>query len=248
MENNELLRRAEDLRERCARSGSVTRTGFLTPAERMELEHWARRTADCRVLFFGGGADCERTVCFFLPDWLAEEDFDPAEELRAIRLTAHFGAPGHRDYMGALLGMGIGREWLGDIRVTENVAYIFCLPSVQRHLLSIEKVGRCGVTAEALPPAFVPAPERKVVQKSFSVQSLRLDAVVGGMFNLSRTEAARQISAGNVSINYQESLKTDFAVKENDIVSLRGAGKGRVTGTGGTSRKGRLFVYADIYQ
>ena len=72
--------------------------------------------------------------------------------------------------------------------------------------------------------------------------------VVGGMFNLSRTEAARQISAGNVSINYQESLKTDFAVKDGDIVSLRGAGKGCVTGTGGTSRKGRLFVYAEIYK
>ena len=128
------------------------------------------------------------------------------------------------------------------------MSYIFCMPSVQRHLLSIEKVGRCGVTAEELAPASVPAPERKVVQKSFSVQSLRLDAVVGGMFNLSRTEAARQISAGNVSINYQESLKTDFAVKDGDIVSLRGAGKGRVTGTGGTSRKGRLFVYAEIYR
>ena len=248
MENNELLRRAEDLRGRCERSGSVTHTGFLTPAERMELEHWARRTADCRVLFSGGRPECERTVCFFLPDWLAEEDFDPAGELRAIRITAHFGTPGHRDYMGALLGMGIGREWLGDIWVAENVAYIFCMPSVQRHLLSIEKVGRCGVTAEELAPASVPAPERKVVQKSFSVQSLRLDAVVGGMFNLSRTEAARQISAGNVSINYQESLKTDFAVKDGDIVSLRGAGKGRVTGTGGTSRKGRLFVYAEIYR
>ena len=55
-------------------------------------------------------------------------------------------------------------------------------------------------------------------------------------------------AAGNVSINYQESIKTDFAVKEGDIVSLRGAGKGRVTGTGRTSRKGRLFVYAEIYQ
>ena len=109
-------------------------------------------------------------------------------------------------------------------------------------------MGRCGVTAEALPPASVPAPERKRRQKSFSVQTLRLDAVVGGMFNLSRTEAARQISAGNVSVNYQESLKTDFAVKDGDIVSLRGAGKGRITGTGGTSRKGRLFVSAEIYQ
>ena len=128
MENNELLRRAEDLRGRCERSGSVTRTGFLTPAERMELENWARRRADCRVLFSGGRPECERTVCFFLPDWLGEEDFDPGEELRAIRITAHFGTPGHRDYMGALLGMGIGREWLGDIWVDEGTAIVFCLP------------------------------------------------------------------------------------------------------------------------
>ena len=248
MENNELLRRAEDLLARCLRSGVVTHTGFLSPAERYEIERWAARTPDCTAVFDGGRPECERTVCFFLPEWQETESFDASGQLRAIRITAHFGTPGHRDYMGALLGMGIGREWLGDIQVAENVAYLFCLPSVQRHLLSIEKVGRCGVTAEELAPSAVPAPERKVKQKSFSVQSMRLDAVVGGMFNLSRTEAARQISAGNVSINYQESLKTDFAVKENDIVSLRGAGKGRVTGTGGTSRKGRLFVYADIYQ
>ena len=248
MENNELLRRAEDLRERCERSGSVTHTGFLTPAERYALEQWAKHTADCRLVFDGGGADCERTVGFFLPEYLEAEYFDASEYLRAIRLTAHFGAPGHRDYLGALLGMGIGREWLGDVRVTENVAYVFCQPSVLRHLLSIEKVGRCGVTAEEVTLSEVPAPEKKVLQKSFSVQSMRLDAIVGGMFNLSRTEAARQISAGNVSINYQVSLRTDFGVKEGDILSLKGAGKGSITGTGGTSRKGRLFVYAEICQ
>ena len=225
MEKTELLRRAEDLRERCERSGTVTHTGFLTPAERYEIENWARRAPDCTAVFDGGRPACERTVCFFLPEYLAPEYFDASEYLRAIRLTAHFGTPGHRDYLGALLAMGIGREWLGDIWVRENVAYIFCLPSVQRHLLSIEKVGRCGVTAEDAALETVPAPERKVQQLSFSVQSMRLDAVVGGMFRLSRTEAARQISAGNVSINYQESLKTDFAVKDGDIVSLRGAGK-----------------------
>ena len=248
MEKTELIRRAEDLRERCERSGTVTHTGYLTPAERYEIERWAAHATDCTVVFDGGRPECERTVCFFLPEYLEAESFDGSEYLRAIRLTAHFGTPGHRDYMGALLGMGIGREWLGDIWVTENVAYIFCLPSVQRHLLGIEKVGRCGVTAEDAALDTVPAPERKVQQKTFSVQSLRLDAVVGGMFNLSRTEAARQISAGNVSINYQESLKTDFAVKDGDIISVRGAGKGCVTGTGGTSRKGRLFVYAEIYK
>ena len=53
---------------------------------------------------------------------------------------------------------------------------------------------------------------------------------------------------GMVSINYSLSDKTDTAVREGDILSLRGAGKGRVTGFGGNSRKGRLYVYTEIYQ
>ena len=92
----------------------------------------------------------------------------------------------------------------------------------------------------------IPAPERKVKQVSFSVMSMRLDAVAAGMFNLSRTEAAKQISAGNLSLNYSVTDKTDTPVHEGDVLSLRGAGKGTVTGTGGTSRKGRLFVYGEI--
>ena len=68
------------------------------------------------------------------------------------------------------------------------------------------------------------------------------------MFHLSRTESAKQISAGNVSLNYEQCLRADCRIKEGDVISLRGGGKGSVTGTGGTSRKGRLFVYADIYK
>ncbi len=243
----ELLRRAEDLARRCEKSGSVTHTSFLTPAERCELEGWAKHNALCRMLFHGGGKDCERCAAFFLPDWLEEESFEPSEYLCAIRLTAFFGAPGHRDYMGALLGMGIGREWLGDILVKDDLAYVFCLPSVQKHLLSIDKVGRCTVRAEAVALADVPAPERQIKEKRFSVQSPRLDAVVGGLFDLSRSESARQIEAGGVSVNYRECLKTDLTVREGDMISLRGKGKGRIAAIGGTSRKGRLFISGEVF-
>ena len=246
MEKDELLRRAEDLRERCERSGTLTATNFLTPAERLWLERWAKTAPDCRLVFSGGHPDCERTVGFFLPDYLEPEWLELGEHIRALELTAAFGAPGHRDYMGALLGMGIGREWLGDIWVKDSTATVFCLPSVERHLLSIETVGRCSVKAKAIALDAVQPIERKVKEKSFSVQSMRLDAVVGGLFDLSRTEAARQIAAGNVSVNYEVSVKTDSAVREGDILSLRGKGKGTITGTGGTSRKGRLFVYGEI--
>ena len=44
MENNDLIRRAEDLAARAARSGSITHTGFLSPAERYQLETWAKRS------------------------------------------------------------------------------------------------------------------------------------------------------------------------------------------------------------
>ena len=74
------------------------------------------------------------------------------------------------------------------------------------------------------------------------------DALAAGMFRLSRTEAARQIEAGNLSLNYAECLKCDAPVSAGDILSLRGAGKGRVSEIGGSSRKGRLFVTAEVYK
>lgn len=247
MERDELLRRAEDLSARCDRTGKLTHTGFLTPAERYELEGWGKYAAVPPV-FSGGRAGCERTAAFFLPYYMDEESFAPAEYIDAIAFTAHFGAPGHRDYMGALLAMGIGREWLGDIWVQNDCAYVFCMPSVTEHLLTLDKVGRCGVTAERIAPADIPDPVREVKEVSFSVMSLRLDAVAAGMFSMSRTEAAKHIAAGGVSVNYAECLKPDLALHEGDMLSMRGVGKGRLTGTGGTSRKGRLFVYAEIFK
>lgn len=247
MESNELCKRAEDLAARCERSGIVTTTGFLSPAERYELEH-RLHPADCTLVFHGGAADCERTMGFFLPEWTEAETLDVSEYIRAVKLTAHFGTPTHRDYMGALLAMGIGREWLGDIRVDGDGAYVLCRRSVAQHLTGIERVGRVTVTAEEIPLSLIPARKIEVKEKSFSVMSMRLDAVAAGMFDMSRTECARQIAAGNVSLNYSVCLRTDAVIREGDIISVRGTGKGKVSGTGGTSRKGRLFVYAEIYK
>ena len=247
MENNELLKRARDLAERCERSGTVCVSGFLSPAEQYELQT-RLGYIPCGLVFHGGGENCERAAAFFLPDYMTEDMLDLSEYLCAMKLKAYFGQPGHRDYMGALLGMGIGREWLGDIQVEGDTAYVFCMKSVLRHLLSIEKAGRYTVKASQVPLEEVPARKVETESLSFSVMSPRLDAVAAGLFHLSRTEAAKQIAAGNVSLNYGQCLKADCAVKEGDILSLKGKGKGSISGMGGTSRKGRLFVYGEIYK
>ena len=247
MENNELLKRARDLAERCERSGTVCATGFLSPAEQYEIQS-KLGFIPCGLVFHGGGENCERAAAFFLPDYMTEEMLDVSEYICAMKLKAYFGQPGHRDYMGALLGMGIGREWLGDIQVEGDTAYVFCMKSVLRHLLSIEKAGRYTVKASQVALEEVPARKVETESLSFSVMSPRLDAVAAGLFHLSRTEAAKQIAAGNVSLNYGQCLKADCIVKEGDILSLKGKGKGSISGMGGTSRKGRLFVYGEIYK
>ena len=248
MENSEFIKRIEDLCDRCERQSVVTATGFLTPAEQYELTRWAERRTDGGLLLSGGSEGCERQRAFFLPFWLSPEDLDLTEYIRAVRVEAFFGEPGHRDYMGAALGLGIQREWLGDIRILGTTAYIFCLPSVEALLIDeLSKVGRIGVKTTVCPLSDVPVPERKVRRVTFTVKSLRLDAVASSMFGLSRTAAAELIRMGAASLNYVPCEKADAPVKEGDVISLRGRGKGILSSVGGRSKKDRLFLEAEIF-
>ena len=244
-----LLRRAEDLADRCDRTGTVTSTGFLTPAEQYELQRWADGRADIKLRMDGGRDWCERKAAFFLPFWMEAEDFSAAEYLRVLHIRAFFGEPSHRDYLGAALGLGIQLEWLGDIQIGEKEAWMFCLPSVER--LLTEEFTKAGHTTIKVLPCLmeeVPEPERKVRRVSFTVKSPRLDAVASSMFGLSRTAAAELIRLGGASLNYSVCERVDAAVKEGDVISLRGKGKGVLTAFGGKSRKDRLFAEAEIYQ
>ena len=248
MENGDWLRRAEDLARRCERSDSLCAGVFLSATEQAMLKKQLRSVNGCRLLFYGGHPACERRAFFLLPAWMEEDAFPADEQLCAIRLTAHFGSPTHRDYLGALLGMGVGRERLGDIWVDEGGATFFCLPGVFSHLLGIDKVGRVSVTASRAELATLSAPEQKFRPLSFSVMSPRLDAVTAGLFQLSRSEAARRVALGLVKVNDLPEDRPDCEVCAGDVISLRGAGKARINGAGGQSRKGRQFFNAEIYE
>ena len=244
----ELEKRIEELATRCEKTSTITSTGFLTMAEQMEVSAWAKRLADVKLHFDGGNAACERKAAFFLPFYVEEEDFDSQEYIRALQVKAYFGEPTHRDYMGAALGLGIRREWIGDFWVKGDTACIFCLPTVERLLLDeLTKVGRYTVKAVPCLLSDISAPERKVKKLTFTVKSLRLDAVAGNMFGLSRTAAAELIRAGAATLNYTQCLHVDAPIGEGDVISLRGKGKGAVTAIGNKSRKDRTFLEAEIY-
>ena len=248
MEKNELLRRIQDLAQRCERTSHITNTCFLTPAESFELQKTRPATGDCRMLLTGGIPGCERQVAFFLPWYMDESDFDVGQTIRAVEIRSFFGTPGHRDYLGAILGLGIERDRIGDLLIDGDVAIVLCLSPIAPVLLSeLEKVGRCGVKTREISLSEVPLPERRVKKVSFTAKSLRLDAVTGDLFGVSRTTAAEMIRLGLVTLNYTVCEKTDAPVSEGDVISVRGKGKGRIAQLGGLSRKERLFVDAELF-
>lgn len=246
-ERDELLKRASELYARCAETNTVTATPFLTPAEQYDLARAAEHFGWTNLRFYGGGPDCERKVAFFLPDYAAEGGFDLSDYLCAVRATTRFASPGHRDYLGSLMGLGIRREFLGDIYVSGETACFFCLPSVLRHILmNLDRIGKSGVKTEQIDLADVPVPVKTGKEIRFSLQSLRLDAAAAGLFSTSRSAMARLIEAGQVTLNYAVCLKTDAPVAEGDVISVRGRGKGSIVSCGGTTRKGRIFITAEL--
>lgn len=246
MEEQELLKRAEDLSVRSVKKWEITHTAFLTPAEKMLLQKRFHPEPGCEMRFYGGYEDAERSIAVFRPEDSPEPE--SGELLRAVHYKAYFGEPGHRDYLGALIASGISRDRLGDIVINGEEAWVFCLPGIVSHLTAIDRIGRISVRAEEIPPEKVPSQKRETKSVSFTVQSMRVDAVAAGMFHLSRSKCADCIREGLLSLNYSTCEKTDTEVREGDIISLRGCGKGVVTELGGNSRKGRQFVQAELYR
>ncbi len=248
MEQSDYLKRIQDLANRCERNACLTSTAFLTPAECYELEKRNFSSRDITIVLNGGNPACERKVAFFLPYYMEKKDLDVGETIQAVRVQSYFGSPGHRDYLGAILGLGIERDRIGDILVSGDSAVVFCLASVAPVLLNdFNKVGRYSVKTSSAALSDIVMPERKVKKLSFTVKSMRLDAVTGDMFGVSRTTAAELVRLGAVTLNYSVCEKTDAPIKEGDIISVRGKGKGEITQIGGRSRKDRLFIEAEVY-
>lgn len=240
---SELQKRAMDLARRSLERGMVTCTAFLTPEEQAELLGLHLEN----LVLWGGGPEAERRVAFFLPEYLTAETLEPGDYVALLHARTPFASPSHRDYLGAILGLGIQRERLGDILVDGENAWIYCLAPVAEHIrLNLDKVGRAGAQVERAALDAAPQVERRRRPVSFTVKSLRLDSVVAGGFKLSRTEAQGLIAGGAAQVNHQTELRPDRAVAAGDVISLRGRGKFDLE-TGGESRKGRIFVTAQVY-
>lgn len=235
-----------------ARTRSVPAcTGFLTLGQRTAAEGLIAACGRPEHLFFGGYEGAERTVCAFLPDWQDAESWreDEACPVAALALRYPEGAGlTHRDFLGAILGLGITREKVGDLLVGDGLCQAVLLREIVPVVESqLEQVGRQSVKITPLALEELTPPEQAVRVLRDTVATLRLDAVAAAGFSAGRSKMAEMIAAGRVAVNGRECRKPDRPVAQGDHIACRGLGKCSLAQVAGTSKKGRTMVVLHRY-
>ncbi len=237
----------------------ITHSGFLDMRQRSLAEQTIRRHRGLTYGFYGGYDDAERVVGVFFPEGFligidASEHFRNYPEddpLTVIRAELKKGASKltHRDYLGALMGLGIRREMTGDIVVRENGADIIVLKEVADFLLmNYSKAGRASLHLREVAVTeliYTTGVREETIQ---SVASLRLDNVVSVAFGISRSKAGEAIAAGLIFVNGISEKRLDRIVKEGEKIVFRGKGKTVLREVRGKSSKGRTMIAVEKYK
>lgn len=221
-------------------------TDFLSPQQQTQALDLLRLAGvpESSYILSGGYEEAERQLFLFLPDWLEPEDAASYSPIRALRAAfREADTPGHRDFLGSLMGAGIVREKIGDILVGPDSADLLVLDSVETFLLqSWTSAGRARLAVSSISPdcLHIPAAAREEIRDT--VSSLRLDAVTASGFRMARGKAADLIAAGRVQLNWRECTKPDRLLQEGDVVSARGYGKFKLAEIGKLTKKGRIAI------
>ncbi len=234
-----------DLCRRFEQRGTWQFSHFLTQAEQSVLLSMG---LSAPVSLFGGFEGAERAVaCFGSEDACGYEESPPVTCLRIEPVNAKFADKlTHRDFLGSLMALGIKREMLGDIVVQDDRAYLFCMDSIAAFIaLELTQVKHTTVRCvSSQPPQTLtqpPEPRQKVVASD------RLDALVAGVYDLSRSEAKSLVESERVFIDSRLAVSAGAQVKPGSIVSVRGHGRFKLLGTAGETRRGRMRVDVIVY-
>jgi len=244
-ETENLQNRFADLHNRSVSKGIYTYSGFMYEYD-AAAAYKAAPAADVRL--YGGFPEAERVVVRFgnEHDIPYEEPF-PIGILEVSPVNDKFSDDfSHRDFLGALMHLGIERDVIGDILIKRNTAWIFVLEKmsefISRELTRVKHTTVSVRITDDLPDDAGPCRETALI----NVSSPRIDAVVAGFYRISRTRSMELFASGKVFVNGTECRSGDRELKENDSVTVRGSGKFFYKGIQKETRKKREVVLVEF--
>ena len=223
-------------------------TTFLSPRE-LEMAKYLFGEPE-GLYSFGGYGDAERKMLVYLPDYLEESALtDEDSPCVCLRATFYQGdSPNHRDFLGALMGAGIGRETVGDICVGKEHCDFFVTQEIAPYILqNFTSAGRTKLHMEQIPLTQADIPEPEVKEIKDTMASLRLDSVISSGFRIGRSLASQYVTSGKAAIDGLPCEKPDKTVSEGSKISVRGLGKIKLVQVNGRTKKDRISVVIHRY-
>ena len=210
---------------------------FFTEREQALAERYLVSVGFHRFAFFGGYEGAERKMLGLF--FYEEEEFP----LCAVRFSFRKSDKlSHRDFLGAIMSLGVERETVGDILVEDGSCVVFVRSEIRDYIVSqIFKIGNVGVKIGDLNGEQLPR-GRDAEERDYTVSSLRLDAVVAAITGLSREKTKSLILSGSVALEHIECKNVSQAVGEHDTVTVRGKGKFKINGVRGETKKHRIRI------
>ena len=241
MEEKILIARVKDVISR-AQNGHVASFGFLSENDSAIAESYLKNSGVCYE-FFGGFEGALRSFVCAYPEYLS-----PAFPITALTFSyRRQNTLSHRDFLGALTGVGIERRAIGDILVEDQRAVVFVSDGICEFVKTqISKVGSVGVDISK--GYVLPLPQlSKKIPFSTTIASNRADCVVGALCNFSRNTSAEVITQGLVSINSKTVQKPTQKVFSGDKISIRGKGRFEIESADEFSKKNRVILKYSKY-
>lgn len=240
------LKRMNELKDRSIQFSSYLESDFLSLYEQKLI---SKNINKKYFTFYGGFANCEKAMAVFGDSQEIGYSYDPEICFlhifpSAIKFSEKLS---HRDYLGAIMNLGIRRNTFGDLILKDTDAYTVCKQCIGEHivknLLTVKHTSiRCEMI-EQIPQEVVP----KLTDFSFVVTSERLDSILSAMYKISRSESKALVEHGKVLVDGAEMLKADYTPEEGNIITLSGHGKFIYIGMEKETKKGRLRCISKLF-
>jgi len=248
-EEKAFVDRAQEWIERSAEQHELRRTDFLDPRQQFIVSTLCNRNGSVNVKYEGGFDASERKRAVIAPEY-RDVEYEDAQ-LSILQVTSQsekFHELDHGDFLGALLGLGIKRDKIGDIHLHDTFCHIVVAQELSAYFdLNLRQVHRLAVLTDVLPIEKLQPVEQKLDEQSFTVASMRLDGIASDAYRISRAKIVEPIKAGRCRVNWKTVEDPSAQLREGDVVSIKGLGRFKLLQVDGVTKKGRTRVKIGKY-
>lgn len=244
-----LLAQVLDKLEMVEKKNKIENTDFLDLAQIELVQKFIKKIKIENYISYGGFEQSERKMFVVYPDKFNSEVVakNLSNIIQIVRIELPDDLKGkytHRDYLGAVIKLGVERKKVGDIIVDNNGADIIVGKDISKFLVenlsSLTRFSKSEITIQNIDD--LRTVEIKKEELEIIVSSLRLDNVVSELARCSRNKALEIINMERVLVNFGCETKKTKQIKTGDIVTIRGKGRFYIKEMLGQTRSGRNII------